>query len=156
MFWVWNYIGGIRLFGYFSRLTHVHPHQWEALAETFLMMWLNTGLPRKITKIRTTPVLVSHPKQVYMSLKRVFGFYCAYYRDSVYRYSTVFEPFEERRQFDIYWIKSWTYGGPKFILNVWGESITRRRSQNSFPKKTHLTEVATARIRAEQSRAESP
>jgi len=30
----------------------------------------------KITKIRTTPVLVSHPKQVGHYRKRVFCFYC--------------------------------------------------------------------------------
>ena len=34
------------------------------------------SLRYKTTKIRTSPVIVSHPKQVKHSLKRVFCFYC--------------------------------------------------------------------------------
>ena len=44
------------------------------------MMWLNTSLSRKITKIRSTlgsiPVVVSHPEELKPSIKRVFCFYC--------------------------------------------------------------------------------
>jgi len=47
----------------FSRKTYVEPRQWEALSETFLMMWLKRGLSRKITKIQTTTFL-THPKQL--------------------------------------------------------------------------------------------
>jgi len=38
------------------------------------MKWLNIGLSWKIAIIRTTPALVSYPKQVYHPLKRVFCF----------------------------------------------------------------------------------
>jgi len=46
------------------------------LSPTPWMIWLNIGLPWKITKIRTTTVLVSHPKQVKASPKTGFCFYC--------------------------------------------------------------------------------
>ena len=42
----------------------VQPYRWKALAETFLMIWLNIGLSWKITTVRSTPTLVRHPKQV--------------------------------------------------------------------------------------------
>jgi len=37
-------------------MTYVQPHQWKALVETFWMIWQNTCLSWKITKIRTTPL----------------------------------------------------------------------------------------------------
>jgi len=40
------------------------------------MMWLNTDLSWKITKLRTTPVIVSYPKQVYHPLNGCLVFFC--------------------------------------------------------------------------------
>ena len=57
----------------FLRKVYVQPHQWKVLAETFRMIWLDKGLSWKITKIRNTPVLVSHPKEK-RSPKRGFVF----------------------------------------------------------------------------------
>ena len=45
--------------------------------ELIPLIWLNIGLCWKFSKIRTTPVLLSHPEQVKHSPKRVFCFYCA-------------------------------------------------------------------------------
>jgi len=42
--------------------TYIQPHEWKALAETFRLIWLYIYLSLK--KIRTTPVLVLHPKQI--------------------------------------------------------------------------------------------
>jgi len=53
----------------------VQPHHSKVRRESFPLMWLNIGLSWKITKIRATPVLVLHPKQVQNSLKQVFRFY---------------------------------------------------------------------------------
>jgi len=52
----------------------VQPHLWKALAETFRMICLNISLSLKIAKIRSTPVLGSHPKQVKHSPKRAISF----------------------------------------------------------------------------------
>jgi len=43
-------------------------------------MWLNLGLCWRITKIGTTSVSVSYPKQVKHSLKREFSFCCVGYQ----------------------------------------------------------------------------
>ena len=48
--------GVVLIFGIFSTWTHVQPHQWKALSETFWMIWLDVGLSWKIAKIRTTPL----------------------------------------------------------------------------------------------------
>jgi len=44
------------LLPYFSRLTNVQPHQLKALAVSFQMIWLNTGLSWKIIEIQPTPL----------------------------------------------------------------------------------------------------
>ena len=41
---------------------------------TFCSTLVNIGLSCKITKLRTSPVLVSRPKQAKRSQKRIFGF----------------------------------------------------------------------------------
>ena len=51
----------------------VQPHQGKALAEIW-KKWLNKGLHWKIIKIRTTSVLISHPKQVRTAYKRCLIF----------------------------------------------------------------------------------
>jgi len=73
LFWVWiqNGVGTYIVFFLF-RWTYVQPHHWKALAETFWMMWLIIGLSWKITKLRTTPVLISHSTQVYSIPQNVF------------------------------------------------------------------------------------
>ena len=49
----------------------------KGFGESFPLRWLNIGLRWKITKIRTTLLfLVSHPKQLWHSPKRVLCFYC--------------------------------------------------------------------------------
>jgi len=40
-------------FGCFSRKAHVQPYHLKGLGESFALMWLNIGLRRKMTKIRT-------------------------------------------------------------------------------------------------------
>ena len=76
LFWVWNWNSeGVRILeNFLHRPMLSEPHQWKALAETFWMKWLNIGLSWKITKIRTNPVLVSHPKQVQHSQIGIFVF----------------------------------------------------------------------------------
>jgi len=49
--------GGNTYFGYFSRHQSSRRNLSNDVAE-------HVGLSRKISKIRTTPVLVSHPKQI--------------------------------------------------------------------------------------------
>jgi len=61
--------GGRTYFGYFSRFAYVQPYHSKGLGESFPLIWLNIGLCWKITKIRTIPVLVSYPKQVWHSPK---------------------------------------------------------------------------------------
>ena len=47
-----------------SRKMNVHTYHSKGLGKSFPLMWLNIGLCIKIIKIRASPVLVSHPKQV--------------------------------------------------------------------------------------------
>jgi len=56
-----NKSGVVRIFRLVFKI--VQPHHLKALCESLPMMWLSIGLSWKITKIRTIPVLVSHPKQ---------------------------------------------------------------------------------------------
>ena len=64
LFWVWDRKVGGTYLGYFSWYAYVQPYHLKGLGESFPLMWLNIGLCQKITKIRTTPFLVSGLKQV--------------------------------------------------------------------------------------------
>jgi len=48
----------------FRRWVYVQPYNSKGHGKSFPLMWLNIGLCWKITKICTTPVFVSCPKQV--------------------------------------------------------------------------------------------
>jgi len=63
VFWVWNQNGG-HVFWLFFKIAHAQPYHSKGLGESFPSMWLNVGLCWKITKIRSTLVLGSYPKQV--------------------------------------------------------------------------------------------
>jgi len=63
--WVWNQNGGGTYFSYFSRSAYVQPSFKTSRQELSIdVAEQNIGLCWKITKLRTTPVLGSYPKQV--------------------------------------------------------------------------------------------